>query len=59
MGWWSLPTIWRKLSEEIGYSLQVAIDKSFVENEEEQHKYQEAIEELVIRPNQLIYVNES
>ena len=58
-GWWSPPTIWRKLTEEIGYSLQVATDKSFVANEEEQEKYQEALEELVICPNQLIYVDES
>jgi len=47
------------LITKIGYSLQVATDKSFVTNEEEQQKYQKALEEPVIRPDPLIYVDES
>ena len=58
-GWWSRTTLWRKLKEELRYSLQVATDKSFVANQEEQEEYQKALEERIIRPNQLIYIDES
>ena len=58
-GWWSTTTLWRKLREELKYSLQVATDKSFVANEEEQQEYQKALEERILRPNQLLYIDES
>ena len=58
-GWWATTTLWRKLREELRYSLQVATDKSFVVNEEEQQEYQKALEERILRPNQLIYIDES
>ena len=35
------------------------MDKSFVANEEDQWQYQQALEDHVINPNQLIYVNKS
>ena len=58
-GWWSPTTIWRKLRNKLGYSLQVATDKSFVANEEDQRQYQQALEDHVINVNQLIYIDES
>ena len=58
-GWWSRTTVWKKLKEKLRYSLQVATDKSFVANQEEQEEYQKALEDRIIRPNQLIYIDES
>ena len=57
--WWSTTTIWRKLRQDLKYSLQVATDKSFVTNEKEQKEYQKAFEERIIWPNQLLYIDES
>ena len=56
-GWWGRTMLWRKLKEELWYSLQVAMDKLFVANQEEQEEYQKALEERIIWPNQLIYID--
>jgi hypothetical protein len=55
----SATTLWRKLHEEVGYSLKVAVDKAKQRDEEERSKYQKFLEEIVVRPEQLIYIDET
>jgi transposase len=55
----SATTLWRKLHEEVGYSLKVAVDKAKQRDEEERREYQKCLEEIVVRPEQLIYIDET
>ena len=38
-GWWATSTIWKKLTHDLGYSLQVATDRAFEIDEEERQEY--------------------
>ena len=58
-GWWSTTTLWRKMKNELEYSLQVATDRSYSSSEEEQREYQAALAARLINPDQLIFIDES
>ena len=58
-GWWSTTTLWRKMKNELEYSLQVATDRSYSASEEEQREYQAALAARLINPDQLIFIDES
>ena len=59
-GWRSASyTIWRQLTEDIGYSLQVATDISYDTDKVEQEEFLQALGDWGVDPNQLIFLDES
>ena len=58
-GFWSAKHLWEKLTMELGYSLQVAADKSYSADCEERQEFTQALKERIIHPRQLILMDES
>ena len=56
---WSSSTIWKKLRQELGYSLQRVAEKALEQDNEERLLYQIALEAAVDHPEQLVYIDES
>jgi hypothetical protein len=56
---WASSTIWKKLREELGYSLQHVAEKALEQDNEDRLSYQIALESAVDRPEQLVYIDES
>ena len=58
-GHWSSSYLWEKLTMELGYSLQVAADKSYSADCEERREFIQAFKDRIIHPRQLILMDES
>ena len=58
-GFWSAKHLWEKLTMELGYSLQVAADKSYSADCEERQEFTQALKDRIIHPRQLILMDES
>ena len=56
---WSTSYIWKKLKDEVGYSLQVATKQAIDRDEELRDEYLESVEEAVMYLDQLVYIDET
>jgi hypothetical protein len=56
---WHYSVIWDKLRNQVGYSLQVVSDKAAEMDVEERESYMEAVKAAVIRPEMLVYIDET
>lgn len=54
-GWWATSTIWKKLTHNLGYSLQVATDRAFEIDEEERQEYMDELMGVIVHPRQLVF----
>ena len=57
--YFDMSTLWKRLVSDCGYSLQVTTDRAYQASEEERGKYLSCLEEILLDPNQLIYIDES
>lgn len=56
---WSCSMLWRNLQTELNYSLQVCVDKANQQDQAEVAAYFNSIDEFMVQPEQLVFVDES
>jgi hypothetical protein len=56
-GWWSRSYIWYKLHRELNYMLQVATDRAYKIDKEEQTEYLDSLIEVIIHGHQLVFLD--
>ena len=57
--WWSASKLWKELVSSCDYSLQITTERAYKEDDEERQRFLQRLRDVIIHPDQLVFVDES